>query len=163
MGLNRSKTIGISRKPVNALIDAPLTSQSHNFCSDLWIFEFHTFLETGSQDLSRGVKIKHFWGASQVAALQGVPPHKACRGYKRPQAPPEKKKKKKKEERLSWVLLYTWKFFACFLSPPNTFLHTKTPKKNKSKPLDSSLHQKYKVLFLNTTFFPLVLHLGFEV
>ena len=42
---------------VNAPIDAPLTSQSHNFWSDRWIFEFHTFIEIESQDLFRGVKI----------------------------------------------------------------------------------------------------------
>ena len=91
------KTVEISRKPVNALIDAPLTSWSHNFWSDCWIFEFHTFLEIGSQDISGGVKINPIWGASQAAALQGVPPCKACWGYKSSQAPPDQKRKKKKK------------------------------------------------------------------
>ena len=42
---------------VNASIDAPLIFGSHNFWFDRWIFEIHTFLEIGGQDLSRGVKI----------------------------------------------------------------------------------------------------------
>ena len=67
-------------------VNAPLTSESHNFWSDHWIFKFHTFLETKSQDLSRGFKIKLIWGASQVAALQGAPPRKTCQSYKRPQS-----------------------------------------------------------------------------
>ena len=55
-------------------------------------------LETRSQDISKGVKIKPIWDASQVAALEGLPttlqgppPHKACWGYKRPQTPPDQK------------------------------------------------------------------------
>ena len=50
----------------------------------------------------------------------------------------------------------------CKLPLSYKHLYTKHPK-NKSKPLDSSLHQKYKVLFLYPTFFPLVLQLGFKV
>ena len=34
-----------------------------------------------------------------MAALQGVPPRKACQGYKRPQAPPDQKEKKKKKKK----------------------------------------------------------------
>ena len=41
----------------DAPIVAPQTFESHNFWSDHWIFEFHTFLETENQDLSKGVKI----------------------------------------------------------------------------------------------------------
>ena len=72
---------------VNAPIDAPLTSWSHNFWFDCWIFEFHTFLETRSQDISRGVKINLIRDHLKMAT-------KARRGYKRPQVPSKKKKKK---------------------------------------------------------------------
>ena len=41
----------------NALIDAPLTSESHHFWSNCSIFKIHTFSETGSQDHSKHVKI----------------------------------------------------------------------------------------------------------
>ena len=41
----------------DTLIDALQTFESHNFWCDCWIFEFHTFLETENQDLSKGVKI----------------------------------------------------------------------------------------------------------
>ena len=41
----------------DAPIVAPQTFESHNFWSDHWIFEFHTFIETENQDLSKGVKI----------------------------------------------------------------------------------------------------------
>ena len=84
---------------VNASIDAPLTSRSQNFWSDHWIFKLHTFLETRSQDLSRGVEINLIRDLVKVAALQGPSPRKAFRGYKRPQAPLDQKKK----GRLSWV------------------------------------------------------------
>ena len=46
----------------DAPIDAPQTSESHNFQSDCWIFKIHTFSKTGSQDLSRSVRIHSFWG-----------------------------------------------------------------------------------------------------
>ena len=82
---------------VNASIDAPLTSRSHNFWSNYWFFKFHTFLETASQDLYKSVKINPNWEHLKVAALQGPPPHKACWGYKRLQAPPDQKRKKKKD------------------------------------------------------------------
>ena len=106
---------------VNTPIDAPLTSESHNFWLDRWIFKFHTFLETRSQDISRGFKIKPIQRALQVATLQGAPPCKACWGYKRPQAPSDQKKR-----RLSWVLLSTWTFSTHFPSLSNAFLHRKT-------------------------------------
>ena len=44
-----------------------------------------------------------------------------------------------------------------------THIYTQKHSQNKSKPLDSSLHQKYKVLSLYPIFFSLVLHLGFGV
>jgi len=59
---------------VNAPIDAPLTSKSYNFWFDYWIFKIHTFLETGSQDLSRGVKINLIQGILKGVALQGPLP-----------------------------------------------------------------------------------------
>ena len=71
----------------NTLIDAPLTSESHNFQSDHWIFRIHAFSETGSQNLSMGVKINPIHGLLEEAAVQGLPPRKACRCYKKPQAP----------------------------------------------------------------------------
>ena len=75
----------------NASIDAPLTSESHNFWSNRWIFKIHTFSKTGSQNLSRGVKINPIHGLLKVAALEGLVvalqgqlPRKVCQGYKRP-------------------------------------------------------------------------------
>ena len=53
----------------NTLIDAPLTSESHNFLSDRWISKFHTFLEIGSQDLSRGFKINLTRGHLKMVSL----------------------------------------------------------------------------------------------
>ena len=50
-------------------IAAPLTSESHNFWSDRWIFEFYTFLETENEDLSKGVKINPIRGGLRPAAL----------------------------------------------------------------------------------------------
>ena len=67
---------------------------SHNFWFNCWIFKFHTFLETGSQDLSRGIKINLIQGHLKMAALQGLSPQKTRQGYKRPQAPLNQKKKK---------------------------------------------------------------------
>ena len=64
----------------NALIDAPLTSESHNFWSDRWIFKFHTFSEMGSYVISRGVKINPIQDLLKAGPL----PHKACWGYKKP-------------------------------------------------------------------------------
>ena len=46
----------------DASINAPQTFESHNFQSDCWIFKIHTFSKTGSQDLSRSVRIHSFWG-----------------------------------------------------------------------------------------------------
>ena len=63
---------------VNIAIDASLTSRSHNFLSDRWIFKFHTFLETGSQNILRGVKFNPIQDLLKVAALQGSSSHKAC-------------------------------------------------------------------------------------
>ena len=132
---------------VNELIDAPLTFESHNFWSNCWIFKFHTFLETGSQDLSRVVKIN---------------PHlKGCYLVKRTRAikGPKHLQTRKKEKRF-WVLLCAWTFFAHFLSLPNTSLHIKTHKKHIQVSWFFLLHQKYKVLFLYPIFFSLVLHFG---
>ena len=138
---------------VNAPIDAPLTSQSHRFWFDRWIFKFHTFLEIGSQNLFRGVKINLIRDHLKVVGLEGPLPCNSCWGYKRLQTPPNQKKKKKK--RLSGCLLFTWTIFELFSSLPNT--------KNTSKPIDSSFHQKYKVVFIPSIFLSLVPYLGFKV
>ena len=66
----------------DALIDAPQTSESHNFWFDRWIFEFHTFSDIGSQDLSKSVKINPIRGTLRLATLEGPPPQSSCRGYK---------------------------------------------------------------------------------
>ena len=127
----------------NASINAHLTSKSHNFRSDRWIFKIHTFLEIGSQDLSRGSKIKPVWGGLKVAALEGPPPRKSCWGYKKPQAHTKKKKKK-----ISLVLVLCLDVFYTFLLS----LKQKTHKIHTSKPLDSSLHQNTRYcscMFLN--------------
>ena len=47
--------LGYHENRVNAPINAPLTSRSHNFWSDYWIFEFHTILEIENEDLSKCV------------------------------------------------------------------------------------------------------------
>ena len=93
-----------------------------------WIFKFHTFLETRSQDISRGFKFKPIWGASQVAALQGVPPCKACQGYKRPQAPPGQEK----EENFLGPALYLDIFYMLLLSSKHIPTHKNTQKTNQS-------------------------------
>ena len=116
----------------NTPIDAPLTSGSHNFWSNCWIFIFHTFLETGSQDLFKSVKINLIWGHLKIAALQGLPPRKTCWGYKRPQAPPYQKKKKK-------VFPGSYSLPGRILSFSPFFQKTH---KNTSKPLDSSFFTK---------------------
>ena len=69
--------------------------------------------------------------------------------------------KKKKKDILSSCTLSGYFLHASSLL--QTHFYTQKHPKNKSKPLDSSLLQKYKVLFLYPTFFPLILHLGFEV
>ena len=113
------------KNQVSTSIDAPLTSRSHNIWFDHWIFEFYTFLETGSQDLSRGVKINPIQDHLEVAALE-PPPRNPCRGYKRPQAPSKPKNKNKKiKNETSWVLLSTWTNFELFSSLPNTKKHIK--------------------------------------
>ena len=64
-----------------------------------------------------------------MAALQGVPPHKACRGYKRPQAPPDKKKKKKGRETFLGPALYLEIFCMLPLSSKYISTHENTQKK----------------------------------
>ena len=141
----------------NALIDAPLTSKSHNFWSNHWIFNIHTFLETWSQDLSKGVKINPIGGLLKVVALQGPLPRNLWRGYKKPQAP----------FRLGgdhFLLGFTLcLFFYTFYPLPNTKNHTKNTQKHFKASWFFSFHQKHKVLFLYPFFFSLVLHFGFGV
>ena len=61
----------------DAPTDAPLTSESHNFWTDRWIFKFHTFSETESQKLAKGIKINLIKGGWRP--LKGrQPPYKGC-------------------------------------------------------------------------------------
>ena len=113
----------------NTPIDAPLTSESHNFWSDHWIFKFQTFSKIGSQDLSKSVKINLIHNLLKVAtlkglsmSLQGPSPRKACQGYKRPQAP---LRPKKKETPLATCFLPGW-----ILSFSPLFQTKKTHKKH---------------------------------
>ena len=55
-------------------IAAPQTSESHNFWSDRWIFEFHTFLEIENQYLSKGVKKNQIMDLLRPENLQGLSP-----------------------------------------------------------------------------------------
>ena len=57
----------------DAPIDATQTSESHNFLFDRWMFEFHTFLETEKQDLSKGFKINLIRGWLRPAAIERSP------------------------------------------------------------------------------------------
>ena len=111
---------------VNAPIDAPLTSRSHNFWFDCWIFEFHTFLETRSQDISRGVKINLIRDHLKMVA-------KARRGYKSPQVP----SKKKKQDFSGFSSLFGHSLHVFPL-----FKKQKKHNKNTSNPLDSSFFTK---------------------
>ena len=76
----------------DALINAPQTSESHNFRSDHWIFKIHTFSETRSQNISRGVKINPNHGLLEVAALQGRRLKKHAKAIKSPKHPSNQKK-----------------------------------------------------------------------
>ena len=71
----------------NTTIDAPLNSGSHNFWSDCWIFQFHTFLETGREDLFKSIKINPIRDHLKVAAFQEPLPRNLCQGYKKPRHP----------------------------------------------------------------------------
>ena len=95
----------------NTPIDAPLTSESHNFWSNRWIFKIHTFSKTRSQNISKGVKINPIHGILKVVALERLLPRKVCQGYKGPQAPFRPKK-----ERSLWFLCSAWTFSAPFSS-----------------------------------------------
>ena len=73
---------------IGVRIDAPQTSKSHNFWFDHWIFEFHTFLETKNQDISKGVKISLIRGGLTMAAASifapraiNSPKHALDRGH----------------------------------------------------------------------------------
>ena len=66
----------------DASIEAPLTSKSHNFWSDRWIFKFHTVLEIGSQNLSKDFKINPIQWSWRLAALQRLLPWSSCWDYK---------------------------------------------------------------------------------
>ena len=131
--------------PINAL----LTSGSHNFWFDRWIVKFLTFLETRSKDLSRGFKINLIQGHLKMVALEGLLPRKACRGYKRPQAPSNPKKKEG--------------IFG-FFSLPGWFLHI-FPLFQTQKTHQSLLILPFspKIQGIVLILFSLVLHFGFGV
>ena len=114
---------GFHENQDNALIDAPLTSKSHNFWSDCWIFKIHTFSEIGSQDLSRHVKINLIKGVLRWVALEGLLPWNSCRGYKKPQ-------------HLSDHFLLS--FALCLV-----FLHDFSPSKHKNT---QKTHQSFLIL-----------------
>ena len=60
--------------------NAPLTSESHTFRFDRWIFKIHTFLEIGNQNISTGIKINPIYGLLEGAALERPPPQKSVLG-----------------------------------------------------------------------------------
>ena len=124
----------------NAPIDAPLTSESHNFRSDRW--------NSRSIPFSK-LKVKTFPDQTHLRKFEGggPSPHNLCQGNKRPQAPLKKKKK-----RSPWLLCFTWMFSTHFSCLSHTHTHIKVS-------WFFLLHQKYKVLFLYPIFFSLVLHL----
>ena len=140
------------KNQVNALINASLTFGSHNFWSNRWIFKIHTFLETGSQDLSRSVKInltEAFW---RWWPYKGRCFKNRARAIKAPGTLQTKK-------RDSWAPCslprWIWSFSPLF--------QTQKTHKKHIKPSRFFLHQKYNVLFLYPIFFSLVLHFGFGV
>ena len=74
------------------LIDAPLTSRSHNFWFDRWIFEFHTFLETKVKifpRVSRSTQSIAFW---RWQPLKGWHLEKHVGAIKGPRHPLDQKK-----------------------------------------------------------------------
>ena len=105
---------------VNVLIDAPLTSESHNF----WPLEFQVPYLFGNR---KSRSFQGFQHQPDLRPFKNGGPRKACWGYNRPQVPSDPKKKKKD--------------FSGFVSLPGCSLHIfplfQTLKKNTSKPLDS--------------------------
>ena len=138
----------------NALIDALLTSENHNFWFDCWIFRIHAFLDTGRQDLSKGVKINPIGFLLRLVALEGSLPQSSCQGYKKPQAP-----FRPGRDHILWVLLFAWYFSTCF----SLFQTQKNTKKTHQNFLILLSSPKHKVLFLYPIFLSLVLHIGFGV
>ena len=139
----------------NAPFNALLTSESHNFWFDHWIFKIHVFSKRWSQDLSKGVKINLIKGSLKLAALEGLPPQNLCRGYKKPQAP------FKPKEETNFFLSFA--LYLIFQHVFPIFQTQKTPKKHIKVSWFFSLHQKHKVLFLYPIFFSFVLHFEFGV
>ena len=143
----------------DALIDAPLTSESHNFWSNRWIFKFHTFSETGSQNLSKGVNINLIRGSWRLRPYKGRRLEVHARAINSPGTP------------------QTWKdFFLSFCSLlgifPHifpSFKHKKHTKKHPKKKTHQnflillSSPKKHNALFSYPIFFSLVLHFGFGV
>ena len=125
-------------------IAAQQTSESHNFWSDCWIFEFHTFLETETEYLSKGVNISPISGWLRPAAIERL---LAALQWPRlifsPEAINSPKHAPDKEKthfsKIFFLPSYSLHFF---FSLPNTKKTPKNTLKNKSKSLDSSLFAK---------------------
>ena len=136
----------------NAPIDAPLTSESHNFWSDRWIFKIHTFSKTGSQDPSKHVKINPIRGVLRLAALEGPLPQTLCRGYKKPQAA-------FKQRGITFFLSFNLclVFLHVFLSSKHQKEHKKHPKTHQnfliilSSPKTQGIILIPNLLFLGST------------
>ena len=139
----------------DALIDAPQNSKSHNFWSDCWIFEFHTFLENENQDISNKVKISPISGGLRTKA--GGSSTVVTTSIFAPD---------REDWHFFWNFPSTQHLSTFFLSSKHTHTHTKakdTSKKHIKVSWFLHLHQEHKVLFLNPIFLSLVLHLGFGV
>ena len=127
---------------------------------------FNPTVEFSSSIPFQKLEVKIFLGVSRSNPSEEVyrwRPLKDCRLVIRVGAikgPKHLQTKKKKDFPRSYSLLG---HFLHTSSLFQTHCYTQKHLKINSKPLDSSLHKNYKVLFLYPTFFPLVLHLGFEV
>ena len=140
----------------NTTIDAPLNSGSHNFWSDRWIFQFHTFLETWSEDLFKSIKINPIRDHLKVAAFQEPLPRNLCQGYKKPRHPLDRGD--------HFFFFFSFGLYLVFYMFFSSSTHKKHKKKKKTHVKASwflSLHQKHKVLFIYPIFFSLDLHFRF--
>ena len=79
---SKSKRLRYHKNRDDVPIVAPETSESHNFWSDCWIFEFHTFLEIENQDLSKGFNISQIKNYLRPRPYNGHLLEKYAQGYK---------------------------------------------------------------------------------
>ena len=101
-------------------IDAPQTSESHNFWSDRWIFKIHTFLETGSQDISKGVRIHTFFDFWGQGPLKGHRLEKRAKAIISPKHPTNQKR-----PHFFWSLPSAQPLYTFFFSLANSKKHKK--------------------------------------